>query len=155
MARSRREPQPLGPGRESDVLALLSPYALGREVAAGFRLMNVRIEPAVIEVELKGPAGQAKLRLRPSTPATRTTESFVIERDAGARAGVGRVAADALIAAIRRNDRGGFWRSAAPLVGRTPARERGFGISWPLGVTVGFGTLALLVAWRGRRRPGA
>lgn len=103
-------------GREQEIVALFAPHKLGGEVIPAWRLMNVRVQPSYIEVEIQGPGRSAHLRLdhpSGSTKHTDTTPSFAITRGENAGEGDGKRAVDAVIEAIRKNDGGKFWRTTA------------------------------------------
>lgn len=131
------------PGREGEVLALLAPYQLGREVAAGWKLWNVRIGSREIVIELTaGPNETAKVTLSERAGAAEHSASFDLRRDPNA-------ATDALVAAIRSNDRGGFWR--APSAGPAPVANRARGTGWwPVAVALAVSAAMFWVA-RARR----
>jgi hypothetical protein len=102
-------------GREDEIVALFAPYTLTGEVAAGYRLMNVRAPATHIVCELIGPSGEpATLRLdhpdHADEPDSRTA-SFAVTREADGASG--QRALDALFAAVEVNDRGHFFRRRA------------------------------------------
>ncbi len=136
-------------GREADVLALLAPHRLGAEVREGWKLWNVRIGSREIEIELRSPTdARAGLRLVEWSNHAERSASFgiVIENDAGSSAAIG-----AVVAAIKRNDRGGFWRARAEPAAEVPP-SRGYGIAWPVGAAL-ISIAAML--WVGRAKPSA
>ncbi len=107
-------PSILGKGQERAVLALFAPYTLGGEVSGGFRLWDIAIESKEIRVGLKGP-GERSGRLELVHPEERglpreapRSAHFAVRRgdsgDVEARA-----AEDALIEALKRNDRESLW----------------------------------------------
>lgn len=136
-------------GREREVLALLSPHSLAREVTPGWKLWNVSIGARAIELELRGPGdARALVRLAERGDAAEHSPSFGITRDAAARQGAARAAADALVAAVQNNDAGGFWRVrtlAPPVTAPSPAPS---GLAWPAGVAAA--SIALMW-WLARR----
>lgn len=107
------------PGREGDVLGLFTPYSLGQEIAGGYRLMRVRIEPTYIHVDLEGAGGQrAALSLHHPENAPEGSQrvgSFAVAvgsgaLDPGSESGK---AIARLLDAVRHNDRGSFFRVTA------------------------------------------
>lgn len=98
-------------GREADVLALLSPFALGSDVE-GWSVENVSIEATSIDVTLVQAEESAHLILvhvSEDDVLTRST-SFGFRRTESPGAGP---ATDTLVEAITRNDDGTFWRVEA------------------------------------------
>lgn len=139
------------PGREREVLALFAPYELGREVKDGWKLWNVGIARQSIQVELRGPNElKAFLTLTERVDASEASASFGITRDAGCVSGPARPAADSLVAALGKNDAGGFWR--ARTVSTEQSREASpsspVAVAWPLGVALVSVALMLWVARR-------
>ncbi|MDC3962283.1 hypothetical protein [Polyangium jinanense] len=112
--RALAHPYMLPGGREKDVLALFAPFMLGKEVAAGFALWNVSIEPQRIVVGLREPKGrEVRVTLvHPEDEATRPTSprssSFVAVQDPTEDPAAEKAVAT-LIEALARNDRGGLW----------------------------------------------
>ena len=101
-------------GREHAVEHLFDPYADGQEVAPGWRLGDIHINRTVIEVDLKGATTQAKLQLKHhdrADPSAARSQSFGTSLIGPPDA---REAANRLIAAIAKNDHGGFWTMPAP-----------------------------------------
>jgi hypothetical protein len=144
-------------GREAEVLALFSPYRLTSELAPGWALWNVSISATAIDVELRGRAGaEARVTLVQEVEGElERSESFSIRRDDAARSGDARVAADALVTALRRNDRGGFWHASSAPAERDPAGrasegpdQRARGLALPIGVAVA----SALAMWLFARR---
>lgn len=131
------------PGREGEVLALLAPYQLGREVAAGWKLWNVRIGSREIVIELTASSNEtAQVTLSERAGAAEHSASFDLRRDTNA-------ATDALVAAIRNNDRGGFWRTPAARPAPIVSHARGTAW-WPVGVALAVSAAMLWIA-RARR----
>jgi len=147
------------PGREVEVLQLFAPHTLETELAGGFRLENVSIRPTEIVVELRRTDGAtASVRLqRRGTPGTREeSRSFALARDASATAGAAKPAADLLVAAVKRNDRGSFWRAEArtgPVHGSAPPEVLRVPLSLALGVPAGIFALTALAMLFSSRRP--
>ncbi len=142
-------------GREDEVRALFAPYTLTGEVTAGFRLMNVRIEATYIDCELVGPGDEtASVRLEHPDYAEAPdgeTASFAVRREASSEAG--RRAADAVYAAIRDNDPGGFHRRRAqlPLPSVAQPIERLLANGWAIdGMVLCLLGLALFLVLLGR-----
>ncbi len=139
---SRADQPVIEEAREKDVLGLFAPYTLGAEVSPGWRLWNVAIQPTRIVVVLKGPTEQpAELVLvHPNeAPDAERTPSFAALAPAGDDPQV-QGARDALLAAVRRNDDGKFWRAVRPLPmpeGQRPAR-------WSLRALLSFDGVLLL-----------
>lgn len=103
------------PGREREVVGLFSPYKMGGEVTKGWRLSNIWIGPTNIRVRIKGSKGKrAQFRLvhpeRPLESAFRT-KSFkvILSIDTLTETGGSR-AVQLLIQALKKNDKGKFWR---------------------------------------------
>ncbi len=119
-------------GREEEILALFAPYELGGEVRDGYRLMNVAIDVSSIDVELVGP-DDASVTLRLTHPdlaesSLTATASFAVQHVA--EGGSPPPAADALIAAVRDNDEGRFYRRRAPPPRPTIDRAVDRDLSW-------------------------
>lgn len=136
------------PGREAEVLALLAPHQLGREITGGWELWHVRIGSREIEIELRSPTdGRARLRLMvPGEHAERSASfGITVEADAASVAAVREV-----VAAIKRNDHGGFWRARASVAPVAPP-GRDYGMAWPAGVAL-VSIVAMLWAARAKRR---
>ncbi|MBI3205133.1 MAG: hypothetical protein HYZ29_26580 [Myxococcales bacterium] len=136
-------PSVIEAGREREVLALVAPYELGREVTAGWKLWNVKIERTEIVLELTaGPNEHARVTLSERAGGQEHSASFDIRRDPNA-------ATAALASAIRANDRGGFWH-APPKRPATAAKHATRAHWWPAGVA-----LAVIAAmlWVARARP--
>lgn len=167
---SRAQPAAAGrwciePGREGEVLGLLSPFGLTQPIVEGWTLANVRIQSFDIIVELSGPPpAQATLTLGPSDePASGDplSASFRGRRDGPPDA---KAALDALAERVSANDQGGFWkkrcgRPAPPRPPPEPAAEAPPGPEPPPGpplspfylALLGLGLLALIAsAWRAR-----
>jgi hypothetical protein len=106
----------IGPGHEARVLALFAPYALGGEVADGHRLWGVAIDRTRVQITLRARDGSdATLALQHPDDTIRSdarSESFAIVygSEPGSPA---QEARRALVAAIVRNDAGGFWEATA------------------------------------------
>ena len=137
-------------GREKEVLALFAPYELGGEVVSGWKLMNVRVAPDAIGVELEGPNGKtASFRLvHPDTavPAAPRTRSFAVIRESAADQAIA-----PLVVAVRRNDAGGFWKdapAAAPRPSVPEPDDAGGGLWFTLLITA----LGLSAVWVIARR---
>jgi len=109
----------IGPGQEAAVLAMFAPYALAQPVARGYALWNVAIESTQVVVTLRAPDGrETTLTLqRPETAdaTAQQTASFAVVYG-GVADGDAMAARAALLAAIRRNDRGAFWGESASAV---------------------------------------
>lgn len=105
-------------GREADVLALFSPFQLGGDVAEGWKLWNVAIQPTWIELGLRGPGDQevqfVLVHPRDGGRDAIRTRSFALKEDVADLPGA-RSARHALIEAVRRNDKGAFWRTQRPI----------------------------------------
>lgn len=148
------EEQIIGSGREAEVMALFAPYSLGGAISGGFKLWNVSIGADHIDVELKDEAGAlVRLKLGPRAGQSETTASFGVTRDGEAQMGPAREAADVLLARVRANDRGEFFRRNVEREGRAvePASLTR-GLAWPIGLGLATG---LLMLWaRGRRARG-
>jgi len=131
------------PGREREVLALFAPYELAQEVTPGWKLWNVRVGAQAIELELVGPAGEVSLlRLTEAGDAAERSASFAIQRPQG------NTAVDGLVAALRKNDGGGFWH-ARVVTAEPPAPTDSAGFAWPVGVAV---ISAALMWWLAARK---
>lgn len=108
----------IGPGHEQDALALFEPYHLGEEVAHGFVLWDVSINPDHVLVVLKD-AQDRKTQLKlvhpdESPEDAERSQSFAV-LPAGLSTADARAARSTLLKAIQRNDHGGFWiRTKAP-----------------------------------------
>ncbi len=104
--------------REGDVQALFEPYRLGAEVEPGWKLWTISIEPTRIVVGLQGPA-QARAELTLVHPSAKradveTTPSFAVLFGSASEPAA-QAAQRELVAALRRNDDGRFWRTIRPL----------------------------------------
>lgn len=147
----RAEERVIEAGREREILALLSPHELAHEVVPGWKLWNVKIGSRAIELELAGPDGtQARLTLTERGDSREeVSASFGIARDLEARA-AGRAAADALVAALKKNDSGSFWHARPRAVTTPPAEPPDISpsIAWPLGVA---GLSIAAMWWLSRR----
>lgn len=104
----------IGPGHESEILALFEPHGLGDEVAGGFALWNVAIERDRIVITLRAGDGRESTvtLMHPNVApegSERTASFAVVGRASGGAAR----AQEALVTAIRQNDSGGFWERAA------------------------------------------
>lgn len=106
----------IGPGHEQAVRDLFAPHELGTEIDRGFDLWNVSIQPARIVVTLRASADGRETTVTllhpdraPSGAPTSRSFAAVVSgaSDADARAARAR-----LIAAVQRNDDGGFWDTA-------------------------------------------
>lgn len=98
-------------------MALFAPYRQGEEVTAGWTLWDISIEPHHIVVSLRG-ADQPDVgfRLVHPTQAKRgapRTPSFAVQLSVPEIAGA-LTAQEALLEAVRANDRGNFWRVRSP-----------------------------------------
>jgi hypothetical protein len=95
-------------GRESDVLSLLVPHSVGEKVAeTDWRLDEISIDQAEIELVLRSSSGRAHLLLSPAvcdSEARERTRSFAIERHYAPDQGSVVTAFDALVAAVRQQD---------------------------------------------------
>lgn len=107
-------PRRITPRDEAEVRALFAPHRLGGEVAGGWRLWSIRIEGREVRAGLRGSEdAEAELGLLPpdhpearrGLPPSRSF-AIVVRHEGGAG---GRAALEQLAAAVRRNDRGGFW----------------------------------------------
>jgi hypothetical protein len=112
----RAQAHAIGPGHEARVLALFAPYTLGGEVAGGHRLWGVAIARTHVNVTLRAADGsEATLALKhPDDTMRRDARSGSFAIVYGSEPG--RAALDArraLVAAIVRNDAGGFWEETA------------------------------------------
>lgn len=142
-ARLRADEYVIEKEREGDVQALFEPYRLGAEVSPGWRLWTISIEPTQIVVGLQGPEQQrAELTLvhqaARGAPAERTS-SFAVDFGPAPEPAA-ETSQRALVAALRENDDGRFWRTIRPLpVGR------GQGSGTPLFRLLVFDGLVLLV----------
>ncbi len=140
-------------GREKEVMALFAPHELGAEVAPGWKLMNVRVQPDNIAVELSGPNGAfASFRLLHPDAAPSDavrTPSFAVVREAPAAADQ---AIAPLVVALRKNDKGGFWReapAAKPDHAAPDADDRSGGLWFTVLITVlGLAAVYLIVRRR-------
>ncbi|NVB42749.1 hypothetical protein G6O69_33315 [Pseudenhygromyxa sp. WMMC2535] len=154
--------QPIPPGHEDDVAALLAPLSIGSE-REGWTLQSIGIEQTLIHLRFAGPEGaQASLRLRhpydedAELDNLEHSRAFLIEREAESPA-----ALDPWVEAIQRNDDGSFWTSLEPPVmtnrlGQgSAAAEPEEAPMWGLAALLTL-LLALpwaLVSWRMRPRP--
>ena len=104
----------IGPDRGADVLRLLLPYAMDGEVVPGWQLVGVGIGRRSIGLTLRGPGGEeAGIRLSHPEPAEAVasrTASFAVTPEGSDS---GETARAALLAALRANDDGAFWRREA------------------------------------------
>lgn len=132
-------------GNEARVLALFAPHRLGEPIVPGWTLWNVSIRASEIEIELRGTGGEsASVTLVRDRSLAEHSESFGVVRTASAASGPGARAADELVAALRRNDRGGLWTE----LGRAPAeRQDAFGDRRARGIYVPFCVAAVAVAF--------
>jgi hypothetical protein len=141
-------------GREKEVMALFAPHTLGHEVVAGWKLMNVRVQPDNIAVELAGPGGAfASFRLLHPDAAPSDavrTPSFAVVRETPAAADQ---AIAPLVVALRKNDKGGFWREAPTVTAERSQPEsddRSGGLWFTVLITVlGLGAVYLIARRRG------
>lgn len=101
-------------GRESDVLSLLVPHSVGEKVAeTDWRLDEISIDQAEIELVLRSSSGRAHLLLSPAvcdSEARERTRSFAIERHYDPDQGSVVTAFDALVAAVRQQDNNSFYK---------------------------------------------
>ena len=147
-------------GREQEIVALFSPVSLGGEVTPGWRLMNVRVQQTFIEIEIQGTDQSAFVRLDHRdavADASERTPSFSVTRGDNAKDGPGGEAASKVVALLRQNDRGGFWKQIGtdPSAPPAPAPARRRGVVVPAivaGVVVAL-IAALYVRKRRQRRP--
>jgi hypothetical protein len=104
-------------GRESEILALFTPYALASDVVENWQLRHVSIQTRTVDCQLVGPAGaHAVLRLAHPERAPKGAEksgSFWLRRMDSS--GKGEAALAALAAAVHANDAGRFWERVAVL----------------------------------------
>jgi hypothetical protein len=137
--------------RESEILALFAPHQLAREVTPGWKLWDIAVSPSSIDVECRGPdERRARFRLsHPSAASGEPTPSFVVVRD-GTSDPAGNPAIDALVSAVKQNDKGGFFRvTALPRKPGAPAPTRFLFIP---GLTLVLGLVGMLLS---ARRGGA
>lgn len=149
-------------GRERDVLALVAPHAIGAEVAGGWRLSDVEVNPESLRFVLRAPSG-ARAALVLQHPARAGDEAVVAETRSfraqlvGAGAPGATAALQTLLGAVRRNDDGGFWRTEAlPETPLGAVLESSWFVGgagrWLFdGLLLGALTLALLFALLGRQ----
>lgn len=132
------------PGREGEVLALLACGSGAKSPRAG-SCGTCGSAPARWVVELTaGPNEAAQITLSERAGAAEHSASFDLRRDTNA-------ATDALVAAIRNNDRGGFWRT--PAAHPAPIASHARGTAWsPVGVALAVSAAMLWVARARRRR---
>lgn len=119
--------QSIGPGHEAAVLALFAPHALGAQVEGGFALWGVYIEPKRVRVVVRradGAEGRMLLVHPETAPAVPRSASFALSVDADAPEAA-RPALERLGAAVRTNDRGGFWERAVVPAGDPVAAGSG------------------------------
>ena len=99
------------PEREEEVQALVLPHRLGNEVARGWVLQSIAIELATIRVRVVDGDGRvAEIVLdHPdyAPPSATPHESFAIS--IASRPSGSELAIEAVLAALERNDDGGFW----------------------------------------------
>lgn len=99
--------------REPEVMRLFRGRPLGSYPAPGWRFMELAIQPRSIVVRVDGPAGRtAQMTLRHPDDVVRPAShsaSFAVVRAPCDADG----ALDALVAELRRNDDGRFWRTRA------------------------------------------
>lgn len=105
-------------GRDRQVLARLAPYAVGQEIAGGFRLTRTGIGREHFEVLVEGPGGRRGYlllaRLDSAPEGAERLPSFAAWINPGsAEAGAPDpgLALAALLEALRRNDDGRFWEA--------------------------------------------
>ncbi len=118
-------------GREAEILALFEPYQLGEELPGGYRLMNVQVDVSSIQIGLVGPEDRrVSLRLTPpelAPDAPEQTESFAIVHESGEEDADAQRAVRALLARVRANDDGHFYRRRAlppdPTLNQAAQRE--------------------------------
>lgn len=112
----------VGPGQEAEVEALFAPYKDGAplgEVAPGWVLRSLSVDRDAIRADLVGPGdAHASLTLRPHScvPALVSALATIDTSPSFVALGVPALEApgvSALMAAVTRNDRGGFWRTWA------------------------------------------
>lgn len=133
----------IGPGREGEVVGLFAPHALGDEVRDGYRLRGVAIDRGVVRATLGRGERTATVELHhpeaaPEDAPRSASFAFVVEAPDEAR-----VAARALVDAVRANDDGSFWRDVG-----TTAEARSFftwGTSTWVSFVDGLGLLALVL----------
>lgn len=101
------------PGREADIRALAAPYTLGAEIVPGWSLHSIEIQPRTIHFHLR--AGEAAARVTLDLPERAPAgavalPSFALTEEGDASSLDARAA---LVRAIRANDDGDFWATAA------------------------------------------
>ena len=109
-------PYVLRTGRETEILALFAPHALGAPVAGGFALWNVAIQQKRVEIELRTGSGATATvwLLHPDDPEASASPpgskhfAGVIRSASTPEA---QAAAAALLEAVRRNDQSSFWEA--------------------------------------------
>lgn len=145
-------------GREHEIVALFRPHQLGGEVVPGWRLMNIRVQPTYIEVEVEGSDRSAFFRLdhpEASRHHSDSTKSFAISRGENATEGDAARAVTLLIEALRKNDAGEFWRERRAVASPQAVEQRSRGVWVPViatGVVLAVVVGAVLVARRRKRR---
>jgi len=111
------EPPIIVAGREAEIVALVRPhFGDGKQIAPGYAIGNVNVEPHSIRYRVDGPAGaKGALLLEHSSVAhegAERTKSFTITLEGTNDPGMG-AALRTLVEAIRANDEGTFWPTAA------------------------------------------
>ncbi len=99
-------------GREAEVVALFAPYKLGGPPVDGWQLHSLNVEAHGIEVTLVSASTQSVqfvLEHPSRVDSEERTPSFAIVRGQHAEQGPGAEVVDEVIAAVAKNDPGGFW----------------------------------------------
>lgn len=106
------------PGRDRDLRALFAPHVAGEALAGvpGAVFRSLTVSGSSVVARLETPAGDVDLRLRPLSCASSSelrTASFVLDTLGGPPAAAQAQAAVAvMVAALRANDDGRFWRAS-------------------------------------------
>ena len=96
----------------AEALALFAPYKVGHVITAGWYISGIRIPATSIEVSLASVEGKSgMIRLFPPEPdlGGERSKNFQFQRSMSLVHGGGRAAADALVEALRINDRDSPW----------------------------------------------
>jgi len=130
-------------GRERQVLARLAPYAVGQEIAAGFRLKGASVGREFFQIVVEGPGGtRGTLLLAPRDRAPRGTAvlpsfaAWIDQSPVQPGAADPRPALEALMDALRRNDDGRFWEAPPDAADSRATGPGGGGASGGGGVVV-------------------
>jgi hypothetical protein len=144
------------PGREQEVQNLFLPHRLGAEVAPGWRLQNIRIAKATIEVELLSTPGKtatlSMVNPEKAPSAELRSKNFAltlvkVPDESAHRALL------VLAESVRKNDTAPFWRvRVEPSKPEAPPKPRRLSTtSWVVLALSLIGALAAL-AWAKRQR---